>query len=538
MTARHLWLAAALLALFHSTGVSADLAETIEQAVDERKLLSAVVMTRSADQEEVLAFGSRQADEAEPPDSQTAYQIGSITKAFTHLLLAEMVQRGEVDYSTTLAEILGNEFSFANPDVGAITLEALATHSSGLPRLPANLGATDLSDPYSSFDEAMLLQAVSSARALQPLGNHYGYSNFGAGLLGYLLGRIHGGGYQAAMTELVLAPLGMTRTGFAPEGAMASAFSGGETIPVWSFDALAGAGALWSDAQDLMRLAAFAMNNDQWPLEQSIDAQRQMLDVGAGEFTLTPVWHTVETASGRVYWHNGATAGHRSFLGFRPETDESIVLLFSGDLDPTPLGMEWFGPQVSSEDEATDISDENFSRLLGQYQLTPTLGIGIFEQSSVLLAQVSGQTPAQLFPVGDQVFALHIADASLRFVEEDGSITAVELIQNGMVQRAERVADQAAVLAREETSLSADQLDAYVGEYQLGPAMRFTIRQKDGRLEAQLTGQGSYPIYAKGEDVFFYKVVDAELHFQRDDNGVIVGLVLHQAGRELPAKRL
>ncbi len=526
------------LVLAMHSNLSEAFQEKITQAIGSGDLLSAVVAFRTGEQDETFAFGALQPGVATAPDNATAYQIGSITKAFTHLLLAEMTAQGQVQYSTTVADILGEEVEFANSQVGAITLKELATHSSGLPRLPANLGATDSTDPYASFDEAKLLQAVSSTRALQPLGDHYGYSNFGAGLLGYLLGRVHGGGYQNALAELVIEPLGMAHSGFEPGNGSAIPFSSGEAVSAWSFDALAGAGALWSDAEDLIRLATFAMDDREWPLEQSIDAQRELLDVRTGDFTLTPVWHSLETETGTVYWHNGGTAGHRSFLGFRPETDEAIVLLFSGDADPTTLGMDWFGSREEYADKSPDPVSSDHSAILGQYQLTPAVGIGIFEQSGRLLAQVSGQPAAPLFAVEDQIFALHIADASLKFVEEDGEVIAVDLIQNGIVQRAQRVADQAAVMTREEVSLSADQLAEFVGEYQLSPAAKFTIRQNADGLEAQLTGQGSLPIFPKGEDIFFYKVVDAELHFQRDDKNDVTGLVLHQGGRKMPAERL
>jgi len=81
-------------------------------------------------------------------------------------------------------------------------------------------------------------------------------------------------------------------------------------------------------------------------------------------------------------------------------------------------------------------------------------------------------------------------------------------------------------------------LDEYIGEYSLSAAMVFTIRKSDEGLESQLTGQPFFPIFARAKDEFFYRVVEAELHFDRDEEGQITAVVLHQNGRKLRANRL
>ena len=178
------------------------------------------------------------------PGPETQFQIGSITKAFTNLLLAEMVAAGEVRYEIPVGSLVGDDVEFANPAVADIPLVRLATHASGLPRLPANLAPADPLNPYAGYDEKMLLAGLAASRDSQPLGDHYAYSNFGVGLLGYLLGRAHGGGYRAALRERVLAPLGLTRTGFEAGDDVAAGFRNGQVVPAWDLDALDGAGAL------------------------------------------------------------------------------------------------------------------------------------------------------------------------------------------------------------------------------------------------------------------------------------------------------
>lgn len=529
---KHIALVAGLLGAGLCRAGVGELTEPVEQALADGELLSAVIVVQSDGAAETWSAGRVAMDDADVPDSKTPYQIGSITKAFTNLLLAEMVAAGDVRFDTTIGEIVGDEIDFANERIGEISLVELATHSSGLPRLPTNLGAASTRDPYAAFDADRLADALAVVRTGQPLIDRYAYSNLGTGLLGDLLGRIHGEGYAAALTEHVVEPLGLADTGLAPGRDAAAAFSQGEVVPAWTFDALAGAGALWSTGDDLLRLGEAMLGRRDWPLAQEADLNREIVLPEADTLALTRVWHVIETDRGPVYWHNGGTAGHRSFFGFRPATDDVLVLLFSGGTDPTALALAWFGHRPGDFAEAVD------ETILGQYELAPGAGIGVFERGGTTLAQLSGQVPARLYPAGEDWYALHTADASLRFVREDGRVAAVELVQGGRVQRAARTGDRAAVLDRQEIELSSEALADYAGRYRLAPGAVFTIRPADDGLEAQLTGQPFLPIFARGDDVFFYKAVDAELHFERNEDGAVEALVLHQGGLEQRAIRV
>lgn len=505
----------------------------LEQGVEAGALLSGVAVIRRSGDMSTVSAGRMALDSDRRPGEDSRYQIGSITKPFTYLLLAEMVEAGQLSYETTLSELLGDDFEFANAAVGDITLLELATHTSGLPRLPANLGAASMVNPYADYDEAALLEALRSARQGQPLGHGYAYSNFGAGLLGYLLGRADGRGYQQALTERVLEPLALAETSFEGGEAVATGFSGGEATTPWTFQSLAGAGALWSTSSDLMRLGAIQLGEIPNPLNHDLGADRDIVIDEAGPFRLTRVWHVAESSEGRVFWHNGGTSGFRSFFGFRPATEESLALLLAGDLNPLSIASDWFGFD-RIEREPLEVDPE----VTGQYRLTPQVGIGVYEQDGQLVTQLSGQSPAPLEPAGDDWYALNVADASLHFSRENGTVVAVELVQNGRTQRAEKVADQADVLSQQAISLPTEALADFVGEYALSPQARFTIRRGDQGLEARLTGQPFFPIFPKGGGVFFYKVVDAELHFERDDEGQVEALVLHQGGIEQRAERV
>lgn len=529
--------AATALGLATSFSVGAETATSIEAALDDAvatgEVLSGFGAVVGDDEAHYFGAGRLGPEQGPAPSATTSYQIGSISKAFTNLLLAEMVAAGAVDYDTTVAALVGDDVDFANPAVGEITLGELATHTSGLPRLPANMTFEDPADPYRDYDADKLLAAVAATRAKQPLGDHYAYSNFGLGLLGHLLGRADGRGYQRAMQARVLEPLGLDETGFEPATPPAAAWAGGEAVPAWAFDALAGAGALWSTTRDMARLARIQLEAEPRALEHEIDAEREIVAPAKAGYAVTRVWHVAETPDGPVFWHNGATAGHRSFFGFRPATGQAVVLLAAGEIDPAGLALDWFGFSPSAQ-EAVEIDPA----IEGQYRLSSRFGIGVYSGDSGPVAQMTGQSPAPMTAIGDGWYALSVADASLRFVREDGEVTAVELVQNGRTRRAEKVADTAAVLEREPVELDRDALRDYVGEYALGAGPVFTIRLGDEGLEARLTGQPFLRIHPRGDDVFFYRAVDAELHFERDADGRVEALVLHQGGIEQRAERV
>jgi CubicO group peptidase (beta-lactamase class C family) len=518
------WLAGFFVALPLSLAQAQnfDIQGWIDEQVSSGGILAATALHAVDGDVSHYAGGKLVPGESRAPGSATQFEIGSLTKVFTNLLLAEMVESGKVTYDATVGDILGDELQFSNAAVANITLLELATHSSGLPRLPGNLAPTDQLDPYKEYDESALLNGLAAARDKQPLGKHYAYSNFGVGLLGYLLGRAHGGGYRVALSEYVIGPLGFTNTGFERAEESAAAFRGGQTVKDWQLGALEGAGALRSTTGDLAHFAEVQLGQTENPLSHDLVDDREIV-AKAGVFDVTRVWHVGQSPDGEIFWHNGGTGGFWSFFGFKPGTSEAVAILVSGDPDPTGIGLKWLGFESPGR-TMKEIDDT----ILGQYDSDQGFSIGVYKANGVLVAQVTGQMPLGLHRVDDDWYAMDVADASLHFLREADGVFALELAQNGVLQRLAKTAHTATVLAKKEVELSSETLSEFVGDYQLNPSVKFTIRLVEENLEAMLTGQPSFPVFPKGDDKFFYKVVDAELHFERNSKGEVNALVLHQ----------
>ncbi|MEM6818837.1 MAG: serine hydrolase [Pseudomonadota bacterium] len=508
------------------------LQEWADKTVTDGDALSVSVLTHEGDAARFFSAGKTHPDEGAPgPDTQ--YEIGSITKVFTNLLLAEMVATGDVTDTTTLGDVFGDEIAPLNPAVRDITLLELATHTSGLPRLPVNMMFSNAVDPYAGYDAEKLKGGINLTRALQPLVKRYAYSNFGVGLLGHSLGRIDGEGYRAALKRRILDPLELEHAAFAIGDDRAVGWRGGEVVPNWTMtDALTAAGGLRASASDLGRFGEIMRGAAPWPLKQDRDAGRKILADAGGNFDVSRIWHIARADSTPIYWHNGGTGGYFSFFGFRPDNGATIAILVAGGEDPTATGLEWLGR--TDTEKKTDPPDTS---VVGQYQFNPSVGLAVFEAGGELVAQMSGQGPVGLLPGTDDWYALTSVDASLHFVREAGEVVAVELAQNQRVQRAARTSDQPTRKTRTAIELPAEALAAFVGEYPINDSVKFTIKQGDDGLLAQLTGQSFFPIYPSGDDVFFYRVVDAELRFERDDSNEVTALTLHQGAIQQRAEK-
>lgn len=469
------------------------------------------------------------------PDTQ--FEIGSITKVFTALLLAESERFGKVNRADPAAKYLLPPDDPAQAALAKITLLSLTTHTSGLPRLSSNIGSNPDAnpDPYAGYDRAMLVEALRQDGATASAGRGVAYSNFGAAVLGEALGAAWGTSYAGALRTHVLEPLGMKATtvglaGLTPPSDFPPGHANGKTVPNWTFQAYAPAGALRSSAREMAIFLAACLGQGANPLRAAIKAtiqpQHALADVG-GHIGLG--WLITD---GGVIWHNGSTAGSHAFIAFNPKAGAGIVILANVQLPAEPLGFGALGakppqPKVETVKGAADY--------VGRYSLTPAFAIDVTEMNGTLHGQATGQPAFAMRAIAADRFAIVGVPAEISFERgADGKVSALVLHQNGVDQRAPR---GELPPPPKEVTLRVETLREYVGEYPLAPRFVMTITEADGALFAQATGQGKAPVFASARDEFFYKVVNAQISFQRDATGKITGLILHQNGQNMPAKK-
>lgn len=285
----------------------------------------------------VFGFGRARVDWPAPPAADTIVEIGSVTKVFTTLLLACLVEEGRVRLDQPVQDFLPRPVTMPRWRDRQILLEDLATHRSGLPRLPSNLGFSPLalipalSDPYAAYDQARLYAFLSSYRLPRAPGATFEYSNLGMGLLGHALERASGEPYDALVRRLILEPLDMHDTSVEPSRPMVEHVAPGYMVAsfwptpwraalpahAWHTPLLAGAGALHSSAADMLKFLAVHAGLRPSPLSGLMDLTRRPRAATDRDDRVGLGWFTGVDASGRgpIVWHNGGTGGYRTFAG-------------------------------------------------------------------------------------------------------------------------------------------------------------------------------------------------------------------------------
>jgi serine-type D-Ala-D-Ala carboxypeptidase/endopeptidase len=275
-----------------------------------------------------------------PISAQTRFEIGAITKLFTGLLLLEMAAAGATPLDAPIGPLVPRAYTL-DPVVGDIRLEELARHLSGLPRITASRSMLlammlQFSNPYAGTTTDDLYRSLGALRAgdLERRGRFHD-SNFGSALLGRLLEERGAQGYERLLQERVLAPIGMTATGFAaPPGTLAAGHrSNLRRTAHWQLDAYAPAGGLVSNLEDMAIFLHRALDGD--PLiASSLRSNPRPVD------RATPIgWIVDEHEGERLYWHNGRTGGFYAFVGVMPDSRRGLALLSNTSHDGNPLAL-------------------------------------------------------------------------------------------------------------------------------------------------------------------------------------------------------
>jgi CubicO group peptidase (beta-lactamase class C family) len=510
----------------------------------------------------VVAAGSLSKDDKRSVDGNTVFEIGSVSKVFTSLLLAEMAQRGEVALNDPAAKYLPE--SVKMPERGRpSTLEDLSRHRSGLPRLPTNLLAdSDPKNPYASYTVGQLYQFLSSYVLTRDVGAEFEYSNLGGGLLGHILTLAAGKDYETLLHSRITQPLKMNSTAIKLSPDMQSRLAVGhdslyEPTLNWDLPTLAGAGALRSTVNDMLLFVAAQLGYSESALSPAIAATRARWSPAGSGMEIGLGWLKRSKKGSEIIWHNGGTGGYRSFVGFDPKARVGIVILTNVS---TTAGVDDLGfylldsespllpadsPLIRPPADHTEIQldPDTLEKYAGQYQLAPNILITIKRNGSRLSAQLTGQGPAEIFPESKTDFFYRVVDAQITFkLDSQGRANGLILHQLGRDQLAQRIGDGAEPLkewfGHSEKPVDPKIYENYVGQYQLAPGAIFTVTREGDHLYVQLTGQPPFEVFAEGNGNFFLKIVNAQITFETVGPGPATALILHQGGQNPRAERI
>ncbi len=486
-----------------------------------------------------------------PLDARTLFEIGSVTKTFTATILASMVRSGAVKLNAPISAYVPAGIHTPSKGGRAITLLDLAEQRSGLPRMPDNLGNADINDPYASYGNAKLFAFLNGYRLTRAPGAKFVYSNYGLGLLGQLLARAAKTSYAALLQARVLDPLGMRSTVLETPGlhegarfAIGHNLSGRPVAP-WHFEAIAPAGAIRSDLDDMLKY--LRCNMGVGPLAATCRFAQRPRANGAPGHRIGLVWW-INKHTGNI-WHGGDTAGFHAAVAIAANRRLGVVALSNGPLieDVVSHVLEPKYPIALCPTAPLAPAESDPQRYVGLYcnaasgmlfRVAPgprngTLTIALAPQPAFTYAQVA---PDRFY---EKTYR-----ALIVFARQGANVVGLRLEQNGQEVPCLRIGANGTPMVAQLPSalptavvLAPALLAQYVGTYVFAPGVRFHVTLEGSQLAARLTGQPSAPIYASAKDRFFYKVVDAQLTFERNAAGSVDAVVLHQDGRTLLGKR-
>jgi serine-type D-Ala-D-Ala carboxypeptidase/endopeptidase len=311
----------------------------VKPLLEKKQSVGVVVGVIEAGCTHVLGFGRDALGGDKTPDGKTIFEIGSVTKVFTSLELAQMAQESLVRLDDPVERYLPAEVKVASRAGREITLEDLATHTSGLPRVPLKLSVLGVmsNNPYAGYNDKDLYYFLKVWKPMEDIGTKWAYSNVGAGLLAHALARRAGVDYGQLIANRITEPLGMNDTRITltdeQERRLAKPYaSGGTPAARWTFDVLAGCGALHSTADDLLVFLAAELGIKDSKLRAAMEVTQQprrQMDVNWMRMGLGWIVMKLPKKDGGVdlYWHNGGTAGYSSYVGFIKERKTAVVVL-------------------------------------------------------------------------------------------------------------------------------------------------------------------------------------------------------------------
>jgi serine-type D-Ala-D-Ala carboxypeptidase/endopeptidase len=418
----------------------------------QRKGVAIVVGVIDPSGRRTVAYASAKAGEG-PVDANTVFEIGSVTKVFTSLLLADAVQHGEVALTDPVSKYLPPNVKVPERGGKKITLVDLATHTSGLPRMPTNHHPKDPGNPDADYTVAQLYEFLSSVELTRDIGSKYEYSNLGVGLLGHALARRAGTDYETLVRTRILEPLGMKSTAITLSKSMKEHLTPGHDgelhkVSNWDIPTLAGAGALRSTANDLLTFLAANIGIEKSPLAPAMAAMiAARRPTGNPNLEIALGWHIRTRDGHEIIWHNGGTGGYRTWIGFEPKSRTGVVVLSntSTDAGADDIGLHLLDPafplrQPPKQRQEVKVDAAVLEKYTGRYELAPNFILAITRDGDRLYSQATGQPRFEIFAEGARDFFVKDFDAQLTFVVDDtGRATSIVLHQNGADRPAKRM---------------------------------------------------------------------------------------------------
>ena len=494
-----------------------------------------------------------------PNGTDTKFRIASVTKQFTAAIVLQLVEEGKIRLDGKITDYLTD---YRKDTGGKVTVHQLLNHTSGIPDYK-----NVTSNPYSAAD--FVKKHVSGDFEFEP-GTKYRYNNGGYSMLGAIIEKVTGKSYETVLQERILKPLGMTNSGYGHHAAILRKHAGSYVktpagyvnAPYIDMAIPYAAGSMYSTVEDLYKW-------DQSLYEDKVlsaDSRKLMFTPGLSNYgygiRISDLPLGKSDRKTKIIWHGGGGInGFNSLISRAVEKRQTVIILDNGShgqnhpkITNSILGIlngqPYDAPKKSITEKLYKIAvEKDVASAVAEYRKLKAENSPAFDFSEAELNKLGYQLldmkrrkdaieifrlNAEMFPKSTNVYDA-LGEAYLADEQKDPALAnyrkAIELDPTNsnallLVKR----------LEGKETKVDASGFDAYVGEYQVTPALVLTISKDGDKLFGQLTGQGRLAVEPVSETQFTMPAVKANITFEKDSAGKVTGLLLSQGSRTVNAK--
>jgi D-alanyl-D-alanine-carboxypeptidase/D-alanyl-D-alanine-endopeptidase len=376
----------------------------------------------------LFARGPAQVGNDDNVDGETIFEIGSVSKVFTALALADEARRGELSLNDSAVKYLPPGAMLPRRGPKPISLLDLGTHMSGLPNMPPNVAVTDFNNPNADMTPDQFLKSVAAYELTRDVGSGYEYSNAGYHLLGLAVAGAAHTDFETVLKSRIFGPLRMVDTRIVPSLDEKNLLSVGydshlQPVPHERMPTLLGSGGMRSTANDLLDFLAAEIGLTASPLAPAMaDTLAAKRPTQYLELKAALGWHVATLHGVEMVWENGQTAGYRAFIGFVPKNRTGVVVLSN-----SPNTIDDIGVHILDKDtplrtlhREAEIKTSQFDNYIGRYAVNENFALNVTRDGDKLYIQGTGQPRAELYFAGDDLFFLRVVDGTVLF-QTDGS---------------------------------------------------------------------------------------------------------------------
>ena len=512
-------------------------------------------------------FGMANMEWVIPNQPDTKFRIGSVTKQFTATLILQLVEEGKIKLDGKLTDYLTDY----RKDTGdRVNIHQLLNHTSGI---PSYTNRSDFFREYSRnpYGVAEFIKKFASGDLEFEPGSKFSYNNSGYSLLGAIIEKVTGKSYETVLTERIFKPLGMTNTGYDHHSVLLQKRASGYEKTAAGYVNAAyldmsipySAGSLYSTVEDLLKW-------DQSLYEDkllSAESKKLMFTPGLGNYGYglriadEPIGKTNQKT--KVISHGGGINGFNCLISRAVEKRQTVIILdnvglgqYQGKITNSIMGLlngqPIEPPKKSIAETLYKIAmEKDVASAIAEYRKLKAANSLMFDFSEAelntlgyqLLGLKRAKDAIEIFRLNVEMFpnSANPYDSLGETYLADGQKDLALANYKKAVELDPANANALQIVRRlegKEIKVDASGFDAYVGEYQVTPNLVMTISKDGDKLFGQMTGQGKLELEPVSETQFTIARVKANISFEKDSDGKVIGLLLSQGTRSTKAKKI